>query len=98
MHVNVLTIIVLIGRADGLVHVSQIRREGRIVEVGDVVKRGQRVRVKVLTVAGNKISLSMKDVDQVTGEDLAPQQRQRQATGANAVALGMCAHICLCML
>jgi len=36
------------------------------------VKRGQHVKVKVLSIAGKKISLSMRDVDQVTGEDLAP--------------------------
>ena len=36
------------------------------------MKRGQHVKVKVLSIAGKKISLSMRDVDQVTGEDLAP--------------------------
>ena len=29
-------------------------------EVGDVVKRGHRVKVKVLSITGNKMSLSMK--------------------------------------
>lgn len=38
----------------------------------DVCSRGAHVWVKVLTVAGAKISLSMRDVDQRTGEDLAP--------------------------
>jgi len=55
-----------------LVHVSQIRKEGRITSASEVVKRGQHVKVKVLSIAGKKISLSMRDVDQVTGEDLAP--------------------------
>ena len=48
------------GRHEGLVHVSQLRREGRVKEVSDVVSRGQRVKVKVLSITGNKISLSMK--------------------------------------
>jgi len=38
----------------------QLRREGRIKDVGDVVKRGQRVKVKVLSVTGSNIRLSMK--------------------------------------
>ena len=48
------------GRHEGLVHISQLRREGRIKEVGEVVKRGQRVKVKVLSITGSKMSLSMK--------------------------------------
>ena len=39
---------------------SQLRREGRVASVGDVVQRGQRVKVKVLSMAGSKISLSIK--------------------------------------
>lgn len=68
------------GRHEGLVHISQLRREGRVASVGDVVQRGQRVKVKVLSMAGSKISLSIKDVDQDTGEDLNPT-RSRQPVG-----------------
>ncbi|XP_076460598.1 LOW QUALITY PROTEIN: ATP-dependent RNA helicase DHX8-like [Babylonia areolata] len=60
-------------RWEGLVHVSQLRREGRVTNVGDVVTRGQKVWVKVLSFTGQKTSLSMKDVDQESGEDLNPQ-------------------------
>ena len=38
----------------------KLRREGRVANVSDVVHRGQKVMVKVLSMAGNKISLSMK--------------------------------------
>ena len=38
----------------------QLRREGRVANVSDVVQRGQKVTVKVLSMAGSKISLSMK--------------------------------------
>jgi len=38
----------------------QLRREGRVANVSDVVHRGLHVKVKVLSMAGNKISLSMK--------------------------------------
>ncbi|XP_022791850.1 ATP-dependent RNA helicase DHX8-like [Stylophora pistillata] len=68
------------GRHEGLVHVSQLRREGRVANVSDVVHRGQKVMVKVLSMAGSKISLSMKDVDQESGEDLNPT-RSRQNVG-----------------
>ena len=51
------------GRHEGLVHISQLRREGRIKEVSEVVRRGQRVKVKVLSITGSKMSLSMKVIN-----------------------------------
>ncbi|KAL2078112.1 hypothetical protein ACEWY4_025797 [Coilia grayii] len=63
-------------RWEGLVHISELRREGRVANVGDVVSKGQRVKVKVLSFTGSKTSLSMKDVDQDTGEDLNPNRRR----------------------
>ncbi|OWK14932.1 DHX8, partial [Cervus elaphus hippelaphus] len=53
-----------------------LRREGRVANVADVVSKGQRVKVKVLSFTGTKTSLSMKDVDQETGEDLNPNRRR----------------------
>uniref|UniRef100_A0A672PRV2 ATP-dependent RNA helicase DHX8 n=1 Tax=Sinocyclocheilus grahami TaxID=75366 RepID=A0A672PRV2_SINGR len=63
-------------RWEGLVHISELRREGRVANVADVVSKGQRVKVKVLSFTGSKTSLSMKDVDQDTGEDLNPNRRR----------------------
>lgn len=70
-------------KCEGLVHISQLRREGRVNSVAEVVNRGDKVYVKVLSIAGQKISLSMKDVDQDTGEDLnpAPQAGRPGLTG-----------------
>lgn len=64
-------------RWEGLVHISQLRAEGRVTNVSDVVARGNKVLVKVLGIAGGtggqqKVSLSMKDVCQITGKDLNP--------------------------
>lgn len=59
-------------KCEGLVHISQLRREGRVNSVAEVVNRGDKVYVKVMSIAGQKISLSMKDVDQDSGEDLNP--------------------------
>lgn len=59
---------------DGLVHVSQLSKSGFVSSVRDVVSEKDEVKVKVLSISKNpfKISLSMKDVDQKTGEDLNP--------------------------
>jgi ATP-dependent RNA helicase DHX8/PRP22 len=61
------------GRREGLVHISELKREGRVLNPREVVTRNQQVKVKVKTVAGKRISLSMKEVNQQTGEDLCPQ-------------------------
>ena len=57
---------------EGLVHISQLRSEGRVTDVNDVVKRGANVKVKVMQITGQKVSLSMKEVDQFSGRDLDP--------------------------
>lgn len=62
---------------EGLVHISNLREKGRVTAVTDVVERHKAVKVKVISIAGSKISLSMKDVDQETGEDLNPQNTKR---------------------
>lgn len=59
-------------RWEGLVHISQLRAEGRVTDVTEVVSRNQPVKVKVMSITGQKVSLSMKEVDQETGRDLNP--------------------------
>ncbi|WVR04113.1 hypothetical protein IAU60_001112 [Kwoniella sp. DSM 27419] len=66
------------GRTEGMVHVSQITN-GRVQTAGEFVKRGQRVKVKVMSIAGTKYGLSMKDVDQNSGADLSPHLRVKTA-------------------
>jgi ATP-dependent RNA helicase DHX8/PRP22 len=73
------------GKVDGLVHVSQMQAGARVNDPSDLVSRWQEVKVKVIKNEANRISLSMKEVDQVSGRDLAPQQRI--ASGANAQGL-----------
>ncbi|PVV04493.1 hypothetical protein BB560_001013, partial [Smittium megazygosporum] len=60
------------GRVEGMVHVSSIQAGVRINNPREVLSRGQPVIVKVMSIIGSKIGLSMKDVDQVTGKDLTP--------------------------
>lgn len=53
---------------DGLVHISEIS-EQRTLDPHEVVKQGQHVFVEVIKIQNNKkISLSMKNVDQHSGE------------------------------
>jgi polyribonucleotide nucleotidyltransferase len=62
-----------LGSRDGLVHISELKNE-RVGKVGDVVKQGDEVKVKVLGFDDRgKVKLSMKMVDQATGEDLSKQ-------------------------
>ncbi len=59
-----------LGPRDGLVHISELAPR-RVGTVDDVVKEGDEVRVKVIGLDDRgKIKLSMKRVDQDTGEDL----------------------------
>ncbi|KAG9157456.1 hypothetical protein Leryth_010291 [Lithospermum erythrorhizon] len=62
---------------EGLVHVSQMATR-RIANAKDVVKRDQEVFVKVISFSGQKMSLSMRDVDQHTGKDLLPLKRSTE--------------------
>ena len=64
------------GAKDGLVHVSQIANE-RVNKVSDVLTEGQSVKVKLLGFDDRgKTRLSMKVVDQETGEDLSSKQTE----------------------
>ena len=73
-------------KTEGLVHISNLREEGRVSVVADVVQRHQKVKVKVLSCSGTKVSLSMKDVDQFTGKDLNPQNTKRLKQAASSEA------------
>ncbi|WP_197918295.1 polyribonucleotide nucleotidyltransferase [Thiosulfatihalobacter marinus] len=66
------------GKRDGLVHVSQIENR-RLNHPSDVLKEGQEVKVKLLGFDDRgKVRLSMKVVDQETGEELPPQPREKK--------------------
>jgi ATP-dependent RNA helicase DHX8/PRP22 len=84
-----------------MVHVSSIQQGARVNNAADLLSRGQPAKVKVMSIAGGRISLSMKDVDQVSGRDLTPHLRikseaemeeenrraARASSGANALPL-----------
>ncbi|WP_278922287.1 MULTISPECIES: polyribonucleotide nucleotidyltransferase [Pseudophaeobacter] len=64
------------GKRDGLVHVSQIENR-RLNHPSDVLKEGQEVKVKLLGFDDRgKVRLSMKMIDQETGEEMAPEKKE----------------------
>ena len=83
------------GAKDGLVHISQLAPH-RVGKVSDVVKEGDKVKVKLLGFdERGKMRLSMKVVDQQTGEDLTEklkaerdsEKSREQANGGGRVKL-----------
>jgi polyribonucleotide nucleotidyltransferase len=69
------------GGKDGLVHVSEMRNE-RVERPTDVVAEGQDVKVKVLEIdPRGKVRLSMRVVDQETGEELEDTRPPREDRG-----------------
>ena len=65
------------GKRDGLVHVSQIENR-RLNHPSDVLKEGQEVKVKLLGFDDRgKVRLSMKVVDQETGEEIVPEKKEK---------------------
>ena len=68
-----------IGKRDGLVHISEIAPR-RIKSVSDVLSEGDNVKVKVLGIDDRgKVKLSMKAVNQESGEDLSAAEEAAQA-------------------
>ncbi|KAF4758965.1 hypothetical protein FOZ63_000947, partial [Perkinsus olseni] len=89
------------GEKEGLVHVGEIlpaSSAGRSrMSASDLVKRNQSVYVKIVGLAGTKISLSMREADQKTGEDLRPRNASSSKSirpgdsayhGANSIPIG----------
>ncbi|MFL5091175.1 MAG: polyribonucleotide nucleotidyltransferase [Xanthobacteraceae bacterium] len=74
------------GSKDGLVHISQLAPR-RVQKVTDVVKEGDKVKVKLLGFdERGKVRLSMKVVDQQTGEDLEAKQKAEAEQPREAAA------------
>ena len=67
-----------LGARDGLVHISELAPR-RVGKVTDVVNEGDEVKVKVLGIDDRgKVRLSMKVVDQETGEDISDNRAAPQ--------------------
>jgi len=74
------------GSKDGLVHISQLAK-GRVNKTTDVIKEGDKVKVKLMGFDDRgKVKLSMRVVDQQTGEDL---EKKEAAEKAAAIASGV---------
>lgn len=60
----------------------------RVGSAKDVVQKGQSVWVKVVSVVASKVSLSMRDVNQETGEDLLPAPQGGPGSSSNPAPAG----------
>ncbi|MFB3101674.1 MAG: polyribonucleotide nucleotidyltransferase [Alphaproteobacteria bacterium] len=73
-----------LGAKDGLVHISELKNE-RVGQVTDVVNEGDEVKVKVIGLDDRgKVKLSMRVVDQESGEELEdtrPPREPREGDG-----------------
>ncbi len=68
-----------LGTRDGLVHISELAPQ-RVKQVGDVVSVGDVVKVKCIGMDDRgKVKLSMKAVDQQTGEDISQKADRAEA-------------------
>ena len=70
-----------LGSRDGLVHISELQ-QGRVGKTTDVVNVGDPVKVKVLGFdERGKVKLSMRVVDQATGEDITEKVGAKPSRG-----------------
>ena len=70
-----------LGSRDGLVHISELQ-QGRVGKTTDVVNAGDQVKVKVLGFDDRgKVKLSMRVVDQATGEDITEKVGAKPGRG-----------------
>ncbi|MEQ9446569.1 MAG: polyribonucleotide nucleotidyltransferase [Rhodospirillaceae bacterium] len=71
-----------LGKRDGLVHISELAPQ-RVEKVSDIVSEGDTVKVKCLAVDDRgKVKLSMKRVDQETGEDIDGKAKEEGTPAA----------------
>ncbi len=76
-------IVTFLGAKDGMIHISELA-DYRVGKVTDVVNEGDVVKVKVIGIERGKVKLSLKDVNQTTGEDISgsfaprPMKKKRQ--------------------
>ncbi|WP_417789598.1 polyribonucleotide nucleotidyltransferase [Terasakiella pusilla] len=66
------------GTRDGLVHISELKNE-RVAQVADVVSEGDEVWAKLIGIDDRgKVKLSMRVVDQETGEDITEEVGEKR--------------------
>jgi polyribonucleotide nucleotidyltransferase len=70
-----------LGSRDGLVHISELQ-QGRVGKTTDVVSMGDPVKVKVIGFdERGKVKLSMRVVDQATGDDITEKVGSKPGRG-----------------
>ena len=75
-------------RKEGLVHISQLTNGRRVETPDEVVQPGDEVKVVVLATDNGRISVSMRQVDQASGERSARPEPRRSGGGGRGTAPG----------
>ena len=66
------------GAKDGLVHISELADE-RVANTTDIINEGDEIKVICIGMDDRgKVKLSLKRVDQETGEPREPKKRERK--------------------
>lgn len=74
------------GAKDGLVHISELADE-RVAQTTDIVNEGDEVKVLCIGMDDRgKVKLSMKRVDQETGEEREPAKREKKKSDKEEAA------------
>ena len=64
----------------GLVHISQICNQ-RIAHPSSVLKVGQKVKVKVISIKDGKLSLSMKALEDIAATEITEEKIEYESDG-----------------
>jgi ATP-dependent RNA helicase DHX8/PRP22 len=70
-----------------MIYSSLVAGNQRVSHPSDIVSRNQKVYVKVMSIAGSRLGLSMKDADQSSGADLSPHLRVKSREEREAESL-----------
>eukprot|EP00917_Polyrhabdina_sp_WS-2016_P013787 GHVP01030160.1.p1 GENE.GHVP01030160.1~~GHVP01030160.1.p1 ORF type:complete len:1142 (-),score=242.96 GHVP01030160.1:1960-5385(-) len=68
------------GLKEGFCHVSEYPKEKKKPRNADSIEKFQQVYVKTLGLAGRRIRLTMKDLDQTTGENLIDRKKLEEVS------------------
>ncbi|MDO5754621.1 MAG: S1 RNA-binding domain-containing protein [Tissierellia bacterium] len=63
--------------SSGLVHISEISND-YVENINDVIKKGDKVKVKVLSLEKDKIALSMKQANKIKKENYTPKKKTKR--------------------
>ncbi|MBR4530303.1 MAG: S1 RNA-binding domain-containing protein [Lachnospiraceae bacterium] len=71
----------------GLLHISEITSEKRLKFPGEVLKVGDKIKVKVTKIKDGKLSLSMKALEEIPAEEVSEELAEYKSDGEATTSL-----------